>query len=106
MDLEQIKSLTDEQKERYMALTRLFEMPGWAIIKKWAEVNYEETRDRGSAAGTWEANRIAFGERIVYDVVRKMEDITEREYSSIAEQNAARVEEPEVDDDDLLSHER
>ena len=106
MDLEQIKSLTDEQKERYMALTRIFEMPGWAHIQKWAELNYEDARDRGSAAGTWEQNRIAFGERIVYDVLRKMEDITEREYTLIAEQNAAKLQEPEVDQDDLLSFEQ
>lgn len=105
MDLVQIQHLTDDQKERYMALTRLFEMPGWDIIKKWAELNYEESRDRGSAAMTWDANRIAFGERIVYDVMRKMEEITEREYATLSEQNAARAEPEEVDVDDLLSHE-
>lgn len=106
MDLVQIQHLTDEQKERYMSLTRLFESPGWAIIKKWAEVNYEESRDRGASAGTWDANRIAFGERLVYDVVRQMEDITELEYSKLSEQNAESKEEPEVDSDDLLSFEQ
>lgn len=106
MDLDQIKHLTDEQKERYMALTRLFEMPGWAIIKKWAEVNYEESRERGASANTWEQNRIHLGERVVYDVLRKTEEITEREYSSLAEENARRTEVDEGDPDDLLSFEQ
>ena len=107
MDLVQIQHLTDEQKERYKALPQVFELPGWAIIKKWAELNHDESRDRGASASTWEMNRIAFGERIVYDVVRKMEDITELEYSSLAKENAASAApDEEVDDDDLLSFER
>lgn len=105
MDLDQIKHLTNEQKDRYMALTRMFEMPGWAIIKKWADLNHDESRERAASASTWDQNRIAVGERIVYDVLRKMEDITEREYSALAEDNA-RANESEVSDpDDLLSHE-
>lgn len=96
MDLELIQHLSDEQKERYTNLVRLFEMPGWAIIKKWAVINAEESRDRGASAPSWEANRIALGERIVYDVLRQMEDITEREYTLLAEENAAKVEEEEL----------
>lgn len=106
MDLEQIKHLNDEQKNRYMALTKLFEMPGWVIIQTWAERNYEESRDRAASASSWDQNRIAVGERIVYDVLRKMEEITEREYSALSEDMARRNEETlEVDSDDLLSHE-
>lgn len=105
MDLDQIKHLSDEQKERYMALTRLFEMPGWAIVQKWAESNYEDSRERAASASTWDQNRIAVGERVVYDVLRKMEEITEREYSTLAEDNARKNEVEDVDTDDLLSHE-
>lgn len=105
MDLVQINNLTDEQKARYNDLTALFEMPGWAIIKKWAEANYEEALHRAANAPSWEVNRIAVGERIVYDVLRKTEEITEREYALLAAENASATIEDEIDPDDFLSHE-
>lgn len=102
MDQEQIKYLTDEQRDRYKKMADLFEMPGWEVLKNWARINADEARDRGASATSWEMNRIAFGERIVYDIIKQLDEINEREYSVLADENRARAEEDDIVETELL----
>lgn len=98
MDLDQLKLLTDEQRDRYLKLEKLFGMPGWAIMEKWAEGNRDEARDRAASASTWEENRIAVGQRIAFDTFANLRRISEMEFEMLAANNAAEKEEESEDD--------
>jgi predicted DNA binding protein len=98
MDLDEINLLTDQQKQKYMSLMRMFESDGWKIMDAWASANSDEARERAAMAATWEENRIYAGQRVVYDIVRKLPEINEQEYAILAQQNReAKEEESEVD---------
>lgn len=100
MELEDLKYLTDEQRERYMTMERLFEQPGWTLVEKWAGINRDEAKERAANAQSWEDNRIAVGLRIAYDTFSKMRDINEREYMQLAQDQREEQEE-----DNELEHE-
>ena len=100
MDLDQINALTDEQKERYVNLTRIFDLPGWQLIKTWATNQSEELLRRGANAVSWEANRLDAGQRVVYDLIAQLPEITELEYATLAEQNVEqRIAEAQAEDE-------
>lgn len=96
MDQEQLNYLTPQQRERYLKMQSLFEQPGWAIVQEWAQVNIKDALERGANSHSWEANRIAWGERLVYEILAQMEDINEREYTTLADQNRAEAEEEQI----------
>lgn len=86
MDLEQLARLDDASKERYVKLERMFDTPGWAIIEEWAKTNAQQQLLQGAYAGTWEANRMAAGARLVYESVASLRESTEAEFVAKAEE--------------------
>jgi hypothetical protein len=80
MDLTQLKFLSDEDKERYMSLERLWSQPGWALVVELAKQLASGHRDRATFANTWEQNRMALGSALAYDHISRLQEITETEY--------------------------
>lgn len=94
----QISLLDDQQRERYNALEKLFESPGWKIIQEFAETSAQAQADRALAATDWPTNRTAIGARAAFIQVANLQQITEIEFSNLAAQAAAAQEdEDEID---------
>lgn len=85
MDMTQLNQLTDEQKQAYMELARVFSEPGWKRIAKTYEDKAEAMKNAGANAGSWEENRVAYGLRMAYEEVAGLEDIMESLYSQISD---------------------
>ena len=100
MDLEQLKYLTPDQKERYVALERTFDSEGWKVIRAWAATQSSLAMERAAFASNWEDHRIATGVRLSFDQIVNLRDATEAEYVSIAED--AMLSDEETDE---LEHE-
>lgn len=84
MDLDRLKLLDPEQKERYMRLERLFEQPGWQDVLKWALVNKVSALGRELNALNWETNREYHGARLAFEMVQGLQDSTELEFEAMA----------------------
>lgn len=87
MDLEQLKYLTDDQKERYVTLERTFETKGWVIVEAWAKQRAIEQLERAAYASNWEEHRVATGARLAYEQIANLREDTEKEFTMIAETN-------------------
>ena len=99
MDLDDLKYLEPDERERYMKLERLFGTPGWDVIARWAEMNRDEARDRAASAQTWEENRIAVGMRMAYDMFAQLQKVHELEFEELArERRAAKEDEDEPEE--------
>lgn len=96
MDLEHIKYLSDDAKNRYAMLERLFDSPGWALVVKLAAEWSETAKERAASAQTWEDNRFAAGQRFAYYHFTKLEEATELEFQQMAEK--AKEQEDETPD--------
>lgn len=87
MDLDQLRFLTDAQKDQYMRFERLFDAEGWNDIEKWAQANGEEAIQRQLNATTWDQTLVARGMLVVFKMVRDLRETTQREYAHMAEEN-------------------
>lgn len=85
MDLESLKYLSDEDKNRYMTLERMFQSDGWKVLMAWAVENHEQQMIRAVMAPSWEDHRIATGARLALEQVIRFEQTTEAEYQQRAE---------------------
>jgi hypothetical protein len=96
MDLNQINALPNTAKEKYMTLERLFETPGYKYLVEWAKGNVQEAIQRALNAPSWESFCFARGQQLAFENFTKLEEITEAEFSMIAndimEQKAAEEE--------------
>lgn len=86
MDLEQLKYLTDDQKDKYVTLERTFDSKGWKIIEVWAQQRAIEEHHRAAMASSWEDHRVATGARLAYEQLANLRDTTELEFTQLAEQ--------------------
>lgn len=100
MDLNQLKYLTPDQKDRYVTLERMFEGKGWSVIEAWAKTNAVQQMERAAFAGNWEDHRMATGSRLVYEQIVNLRESTENEYVALAEQAMLAIAE-----EDELEHE-
>lgn len=98
MDLNHLKFLSDEDKERYMKLERLWSQPGWELVVELARQLAEAHKNRATFANTWEQNRLALGSALAYDHISRLQELTEAEYEQKVEGvvNAARAAEEEA----------
>jgi hypothetical protein len=90
MNLEQIKHLPDEMKERYAQLERLFRMPGWAVVMDWAKARRAEAETRQLHAGNWDAVVLNRGATLAFAALETLESTTEQEFAAAAEAGAER----------------
>lgn len=81
MDLHQLKFLSDEDKDRYMTLERLWSQPGWNLVVELCQQLVEAHKNSALFAKTWEQNRMALGSAMAYDHIARLQDLTEAEYS-------------------------
>lgn len=88
MDLNEIKNLDPEQKSRYMKLERTFGTEGWDIVVEYLKIQAEDAKNRELDAKTWEENRTWRGARLAFTIAANIADITEKEFTALAEQNA------------------
>jgi hypothetical protein len=99
LDLEDLAFLDANQKERYMALERLFESDGWHIVKAWADTCCGEALNRIVNSQSWDQNRVAVGARIAYLHMLNLESATEAEFTQYVEQaKEAKVDAEEAED--------
>lgn len=98
MDLKQLQFLSDEDKERYMSLERLWEQPGWQLVVQLATQLAIANKDRATFATSWEQNRMALGSAFAYDHISRLQELTEAEYEQKVDSqlSAARATEEEV----------
>jgi hypothetical protein len=92
MDLELFTNLTPEQQARYKELEKLFTSPGWALFKEFAELEAKMQLDRLVNASSWDQNRLATGARAAYTHVANLQEITELQFSQLAETNREAAE--------------
>lgn len=94
MELEQLKLLSPEQKDKYMRLERLFEQPGWDDIERWALVNRMASAERQLNAQNWDQNRVAHGARLAFEMLENLKAATEHEFEALAAdaQQAAEID--------------
>lgn len=88
LDLEQLKNLSDEQRQRYMRAEQVFETDGWKDIEDWAERQAEAQGLRQLNAAKWEDALVSRGARAAFMLVAQLKKTTEAEYAVFAEQNA------------------
>jgi hypothetical protein len=86
MNLSQLQALNDAEKDRYMALGRLFEHPSYKFLMEWAHLQVEECTVRELNAPTWDIVLLQRGARLAYTNLVKLEAITEAEFEGIAEE--------------------
>lgn len=99
LDLEDLVHLDAAQKDRYMALERLFESDGWHIVKAWADQCAGEHLLRIVNSTSWDQNRVAVGARIAFLQMLNLEGSTEAEYSAFVEQaKTAKVDAEDAED--------
>ena len=99
LDMEELRYLTDAQKERYMLFQRGFESEFWQQLKQWAIANSAEQLQRLVFAPNWDTNRISFGARAAYEHMSNLEQITDNEFSGISSDNLTKaVENAELTD--------
>lgn len=97
MDLEQIKYLTDDQKDKYLDYERTFESKGWGYVKGWLLGQIQEQVQRALFASSWEDHRVATGMRIAFEQMLSLHENVEAEFVSAAEANMLNA----VNDDEL-----
>lgn len=88
MNLEQIKHLPDDAKERFRKLESVFNSPGWDLVMEWAKTRRTEAQNRQLSAGTWDHALINRGAGYAYAELESIREVTEAEFAAIAEQNA------------------
>lgn len=85
MDLDALKFLDDNDKERYMVLERLFNQPGWQLVVALATQSALDAKERAAFATSWDQNRLAVGSGLAYTHISNLQNITEAEYVQKAE---------------------
>lgn len=88
LELNELVYLTDQEKEEYMTFERGFDSPFWKKIQEMCEQRSVEALNRAAFANSWDENRVANGERVVWDFLARMSDIMEDQFHNIAEQRA------------------
>jgi hypothetical protein len=96
MDIEDIKHLTDAQKERYMILQRGFESQFWELLKAWALSNANEQLGRLFYSQSWDQHLLARGAHDAFKLMSDQEQSVELEFANYAKE----AQEAEVADDE------
>ena len=78
--------LPDAEAERMLALENTFATPGWKYIVEWAAQAGESAQIRAANATSWDSNRIAYGQGLVYNEVMRLSDQANADFADIAEQ--------------------
>jgi hypothetical protein len=86
LSMEDLQHLSDQDKQNYMNLCRMFESEGWKLVKKWAQLNADDSFKRIAWANTWEENRKAFGAHQAFVSMLNIEDATELDYRVMADE--------------------
>jgi hypothetical protein len=97
MESEDIKWLSEANKDRFNQLEEVFSLPGWKLLVEWAEQKAIDAGVRGANAATWEDNRQQLGSRLVYEEIVALRDASYNEFEVIALQ--ARLDSEEADMD-------
>lgn len=94
----QLAFLTDQQRERYNSLEKLFEHPGWQVVSEFLESSVAEQSNRVINAQNWDTHRLATGARLAFAQILNLPQITEQEFSTLAAQAATAAEVDEEED--------
>lgn len=100
MDLDQIQNLTNEQKDAYLKMERLFDSPGWGIVEKFAKERHEVATNRLLHAKSWDENRIFTGARDAIELFVNLRENTEAEFVQLAAANLANKLSTEEDENE------
>jgi hypothetical protein len=97
MDLDQLKNLSPEQKERYAQLERTFATPGWRLIVEGLKARHMEATERQLVAKTWEETCALRGVRDALGFVVSTEQFVDAEFAALALPKDAEVTQDELD---------
>jgi len=84
LDMEQLNALPPADRNRYLALEKLFAMPGWKIVVALAKQNSEAAVQRAAFATSWGDNRLAIGNGYAWNEIQQLETATEKTYATMA----------------------
>lgn len=101
LGMEELQLLTDQQKQNYMDLVRLFEQPGWVLFKNWAEGCLEEAKGRVLTASSWDTVNSERGAGRAFASVINIENATELDYRILADEAKYAVTHPEAAEGEL-----
>lgn len=94
----QLSLLTDEQRDRYSKLEKLFEHPGWKIVQEYAQAGVTSQGMRAMNAINWNEHQQATGARLAFAQVASLPDVTHTEFANLAAEAAlAQEEADEID---------
>lgn len=78
-----------------MTLEKLFQHPGWKLIKEQAQASADEAKLRAAFAPSWDVNRANLGQYHAFLSIVNLDESTALEFEAIAKANA---DSAEVDD--------
>ena len=100
LDMDQINALDNDAKARYMALEKVFAMPGFKFLTAWAKAKVEEAANGVLNAQTWDQHCFANGARWAYANFAGCEEMFQKEFELLADEaNNAQIDEDEGNDE-------
>ena len=100
LDMDQINALDNEAKARYMALEKVFAMPGFKFIVAWAKFKVEEAANGVLNAQTWDQHCFANGARFAYANFAGCEEMFQKEFELMAEEAMAQQNSEDAENDE------
>jgi hypothetical protein len=94
VDLNELKLLTTEQRQRYLALEAMFGSEGWKYLMENTSHGHSDAIQRVIHATNWDAHVYAKAQADVFMMLLKMEEANENEYVALA---TVKVEEEDGD---------
>lgn len=102
LDMDELKLLPDEFKEKYMLLERLYGDKAWELVKAWATQSSDQQVTAILLAPNWEQTVYARGKRDAFLEMLHMENGTNFQFRNIIRDGLARKA---SDEETALAHE-
>ena len=90
LDMEELKMLPDEFKDKYMLLERLYGDKAWALVKAWAEQSANQQVQAILQAPNWDQTVYARGKRDAFMEMLHMEHGTNFQFRNIIRDGLAK----------------
>ena len=84
LDQQQLSMLTAEEKTRYRLYEQGFSTEFWKAIQEMAQTQSDSALIRAAEAQSWDFNRVAVGQRSVWQLLANLETAIENEYITTA----------------------
>lgn len=101
LDMDELKMLPDEFKDKYMLLERLYGDKAWDLVKAWAQQSADQQLGAILNAPNWDQTVYARGKRDAFLEVIHMERGTNFQFRNIIRDGLAKLA---ADEESALAH--